>query len=127
MVERLTTYNFLHKALERYVLQQESKGSPFTPVAQSTLADKLGAILGIPVIHLDEIFWNPGWVKTPSDAFQERVEARLGSDDCICGWVVDGNYTRRLSGQLDVATDVICASSASFLSAPSVFRWDSSH
>ncbi|KAL5492140.1 hypothetical protein ACEPAI_3587 [Sanghuangporus weigelae] len=73
----------------------------------STLADELGSILGVPVIHFDRLFWNPGWVKTPSPEFQARVTAALLSNECAYGWVVDGNYNKRLNGQLDDATDII--------------------
>ena len=38
---------------------------------KSTLATKLGEITGIPVIHLDRLFWNPGWVETPRIKFGE--------------------------------------------------------
>jgi len=30
---------------------------------KSTLARKLGAITGLPVIHLDREHWRPGWVE----------------------------------------------------------------
>lgn len=76
---------------------------------QSTLADELGGILVVPTIHLDHLHWNPGWVETPVDEFQDKVSMTLASDACRRGWVVDGNYDRRLNGQLDGATDIICA------------------
>ena len=34
---------------------------------KSTLARQIGAILGLPVIHLDHHYWSPGWVPTPDD------------------------------------------------------------
>ncbi len=34
---------------------------------KSTLARLLGQILGLPVFHLDALFWRPGWVETPLD------------------------------------------------------------
>ena len=34
---------------------------------KSTLARQLGEVLGIEVIHLDALFWKPGWVDTPRD------------------------------------------------------------
>src|SRR4029453_19017938 len=42
---------------------------------KSTLASELGLRLGIPVLHLDQLYWRPGWVATPSDeweAFQRQ-------------------------------------------------------
>jgi len=56
---------------------------------KSTLARALGARLGLPVIHLDTLFWKPGWVESPRDTF------RVGADEAARGerWVIDGNFT----------------------------------
>ena len=73
---------------------------------KSTLADELGEILGLPVIHLDQLFWQPGWVQRTTDDFRGILRTLL--DKCDRGWVVDGNYDRRLQGQMDDSTDIIC-------------------
>src|SRR5690606_37268782 len=31
---------------------------------KSTLAQAIGARLGLPVVHLDSLFWKPGWVES---------------------------------------------------------------
>jgi adenylate kinase family enzyme len=61
---------------------------------KSTFALRLGALLGLPVIHLDAQYWGPGWVEPPKDAWRRKVEELVCDDE----WVVDGNY----SGTLDV-------------------------
>jgi adenylate kinase family enzyme len=61
---------------------------------KSTFARKLGARLGLPVIHLDANYWNPGWVETPKDEWRRKVERLVEGN----AWVIDGNY----SGTLDV-------------------------
>ncbi|WP_157756190.1 hypothetical protein [Paenibacillus crassostreae] len=33
---------------------------------KSTLSQKLGSILDLPVIHLDTYFWNANWVPKPN-------------------------------------------------------------
>ena len=64
-------------------------------------------ILGVPFIALDTLFWKPNWEKTPSDEFCAKVRSALDQSDR--GWVVDGNYTRRLGPFLqEEATDIIC-------------------
>lgn len=55
---------------------------------KSTLARELGRRTGIPVIHLDQHFWKPGWVATPAEEWR-AVQNDLLSADC---WIVDGNY-----------------------------------
>jgi adenylate kinase family enzyme len=70
---------------------------------KSTLARQLGALLDLPVVHLDCLFWNPGWIPTPDERFVPRVaQAAAGQR-----WVMDGNYTRTLGPRLAVADTVI--------------------
>ena len=74
---------------------------------QSTLARELSAILNVPCILLDTIFWRPGWQRCPADEFRAAVRAAL--DQSPRGWVVDGNYTSKIGTMVtDAATDVIC-------------------
>lgn len=65
------------------------------------------------VMHLDHLFWNPGWIESSSPEFQAKVSATLTEDAYKHGWVTDGNYHRRLTDELDGATDIICGSSSS--------------
>ncbi|KAH9858992.1 hypothetical protein C2E23DRAFT_899291 [Lenzites betulinus] len=77
---------------------------------KSTLGAELAALLGVPHIALDELFWEPGWRKTPADAFRAKVRAAMAPARCPRGWVADGDYTRRLGGVVSNelgATDVI--------------------
>ncbi len=70
---------------------------------KSVLARKLGAITGLPVIHLDALFWHPGWVETP------RPEWRTIQEGLVEGprWVVDGNYGSTMDIRLAAADTVI--------------------
>jgi len=58
---------------------------------KSTLARTVGARLGLPVIHLDALFWNPGWVECETAEFQRRVAAAHAGD----AWVSEGNYSTK--------------------------------
>jgi adenylate kinase family enzyme len=58
---------------------------------KSTFARALGARLGVPVVHLDALFWEPGWKEPQNEAFRARVAAALAGD----AWVSDGNYVSR--------------------------------
>ena len=70
---------------------------------KSTLARQIGVIVGLPVIHLDSLFWNAGWVETPDDEFLRKVE-NAASDE---KWVIDGNYSRTMDVRLARAETVI--------------------
>ncbi|MDD2056857.1 AAA family ATPase [Pseudomonas sp. GD03860] len=58
---------------------------------KSTLARAIGKRLQVPVVHLDKLFWEPGWIEPDAEAFRTRVKQALTSDT----WVCDGNYSRR--------------------------------
>ena len=57
---------------------------------KSTLARKLSARLGLPAVHLDVLFWRPGWVESDDAGFRERLS------DALAGgrWITDGNFSR---------------------------------
>ncbi|MGE8349413.1 MAG: AAA family ATPase [Pseudomonas protegens] len=58
---------------------------------KSTLARELGRRLQLPVVHLDRLFWEPGWVEADNEVFRSRVR------QAVCGdaWICEGNYSRR--------------------------------
>jgi adenylate kinase family enzyme len=58
---------------------------------KSTLARTLGKHLDVPVIHLDKLFWEPGWVEPDAEQFRTRVRQAVASD----AWICEGNYSRR--------------------------------
>lgn len=58
---------------------------------KSTLARQIGERLGLPVVHLDVLFWEPGW-RQPDDAvFRARVAAAIEGGS----WISEGNYSRQ--------------------------------
>lgn len=58
---------------------------------KSTLARALGKRLGLPVVHLDTLFWEPGWVEPDAEQFRARVSEAIAAD----AWICEGNYARR--------------------------------
>lgn len=58
---------------------------------KSTLARALGKRLGVPVVHLDTLFWEPGWVEPDAVQFRERVREAVATG----AWICEGNYARR--------------------------------
>lgn len=61
---------------------------------KSTLARRLGARLGLEVVHLDKFYWRPGWVEPARDEWLKTVAELTARDS----WIMDGNY----SGSLDL-------------------------
>jgi adenylate kinase family enzyme len=61
---------------------------------KSTLANQLGELLNIEVLHLDKLYWHPGWIETPKPEWLKTVGELLERDR----WIMDGNY----SGTLDI-------------------------
>ena len=70
---------------------------------KSTLARRLGARTGLPLIHLDEHFWHPGWIETPRDTWRIRQRELFAGD----AWIADGNYSATLDERLPRADTVI--------------------
>jgi adenylate kinase family enzyme len=56
---------------------------------KSTLADRLGRKLNLPVIHLDALCWEPGWKRLPHDVFRARIAEAISGD----AWITDGNFS----------------------------------
>jgi hypothetical protein len=60
---------------------------------KSTVARRLGAALDIPVIHLDDLLWLPGWQRRP---FGDFVAAALDAvRDAGDAWICDGHVGLR--------------------------------
>ena len=77
---------------------------------KSTLASELGERLGIPVLHLDQVYWRPGWVRTPTvewEAFQREALADPA-------WVVDAQHDDMLPDWLEAADTVVFLDASPF-------------
>ena len=70
---------------------------------KSTLAARIGERTGLPVIHLDALYWRAGWVPTPKDEWTRTVSELVTRD----AWVMDGNYGGTLDLRLSACDTVI--------------------
>ena len=71
---------------------------------KSTLARKLGEKTGLPVVHLDQIWWEPGnWQHMTREEFDVRLAAELEKPR----WILDGNFNRTLEVRLEKCDTVI--------------------
>ena len=55
---------------------------------KSVLSLELGARTGLPVVHLDRLFWGPDWTPMPDDEWDDVVRGVSAGDR----WIQDGNY-----------------------------------
>jgi len=70
---------------------------------KTTLARRLGAALGAPVIHLDTIYYDAAWNPLPQDVFAAAQRGLVAAPR----WVIDGNYAATLPIRLAAADTVI--------------------
>lgn len=85
---------------------------------KSTFSRSLAAKTGLPVIHLDLHFWQPGWV-TPSELeWREKQSGLLAGD----AWIADGNYPETLDLRLERADTVVGLATPWWVCAGRAFR-----
>jgi adenylate kinase family enzyme len=70
---------------------------------KSTFAARLSRARGLPLVHLDALYWQPGWVEPSKAEWQQRV-AQLVAED---RWVMDGNYGGTLEQRLRACDTVV--------------------
>ena len=71
---------------------------------KSTLAKALGEKTGLPVVHLDSIFWSPGnWEHLEREEFDTLAQREMEKPE----WIIDGNYNRTLEMRLKKCDTVI--------------------
>ena len=66
---------------------------------KSTLARKMGEAFGLPVVHLDRLWWLPGWVHREREEFDRLLTAELNKP----AWIVEGNFSRTFPLRLQYA------------------------
>ena len=71
---------------------------------KSTLARALGEKTGLPVVHLDQIWWAPGnWQHIAREEFDELLKEEMEKPR----WILDGNFNRTLEPRLEKCDTVI--------------------
>ena len=70
---------------------------------KSTLARTLKDKLGLPVVHLDQLWWQEGWEHVTREEFDARLDMALTMDR----WIIDGNYSRTMEPRLQHCDTII--------------------
>ena len=63
---------------------------------KSTLAARLGDIYSIPILHLDQVQFSPGWVERGREEALSMVEEFMLNNH---SWVIDGDYSKFLQDE----------------------------
>ena len=58
---------------------------------------------GLPIIHLDTEFWQPGWTITPREPWRAKVAELVARE----AWIMDGSYGASLDLRLPRADTVV--------------------
>lgn len=70
---------------------------------KSTLARQLGASSTLPIVHLDSLYWQPGWIGTERVLFKEKLIGELQK----FAWIIDGNFDSTLELRAQYADLII--------------------
>ena len=70
---------------------------------KSTFARRLARCTGLPLVHLDSLYWKPGWIEPSKDQWRRTMDALLTADR----WVMDGNYGGSLEQRLAACDTVV--------------------
>ena len=70
---------------------------------KSTLARELAPRLGLPLMHMDQLGWQAGWVETDKAILHARLAEAVAGER----WLIEGNYGSTLAPRLERADTVI--------------------
>jgi len=70
---------------------------------KTTFARALAERTGLPLIHLDTLYWSAGWTPTPNEEWDRTIEQLVARNS----WIIDGNYGRTLPTRLAACDTVI--------------------
>ena len=70
---------------------------------KSTLARELAPLMRLPLVHMDQLGWQPGWVETDKAELTARLAEAVAGEE----WLIEGNYGSTLTPRLERADTVI--------------------
>ena len=73
-----------------------------TGSGKSTFAKKLAQKSGLPLVHLDKLYWRGSWEHVSREEFDTALQAELEKPQ----WIIDGNFNRTLPHRLSYCDTV---------------------
>lgn len=69
---------------------------------KSTFARKLAHKTGLPLVHLDRLYWRGEWEHVSREAFDSLLQTELEKPE----WIIDGNFNRTIPHRLSYCDHV---------------------
>ncbi len=85
---------------------------------KSTLARQLGEKTGLPVVHLDKLWWRPGWQAVSREEFDRLLTQVLEQPR----WIMDGNFNHTMPQRLEKCDTIIYLDFSRFACLCGVFK-----
>ena len=70
---------------------------------KTTLAKNLSHFLHLPVYHLDQYYWKPGWIESDLASFKKAHEQLCAQER----WIIDGNQMSTIADRINKADVII--------------------
>lgn len=70
---------------------------------KSTFSRKLHNITGLPLYHLDMLYWNVDRTTVPREIFRERLQETIEKEE----WIIDGNYGSTMELRMEACDTII--------------------
>ena len=70
---------------------------------KTTLALALKEKLGLPLIHLDQLWWKGNWENVTREEFDSRLAMAVNMEN----WIIDGNFSRTIEMRLQRCATII--------------------
>ena len=70
---------------------------------KTTLALALKEKLGLPLVHLDQLWWTGNWENVTREEFDSRLATAVNLDQ----WIIDGNFSRTIEMRLQRCDTII--------------------
>ena len=70
---------------------------------KSTFAKRLHAATGLPLYHLDMLYWNGDGTTVEKSLFLDRLSRILEQDE----WIIDGNYASTMEWRMQACDTVV--------------------
>ncbi|MFD2925720.1 hypothetical protein [Halobacillus naozhouensis] len=87
---------------------------------KSTLARQIGNAFHYEIVHMDQLFWKPGWQESTQEELAEKQAVYLRREE----WVIEGNYSGVWEPRLQLADTIIFLNLNRYVCLRSVLkRW----